>query len=900
MKKFFCALFFGALLSCTLKAQLCTGSLGSAVVNIDFGSGSGRGAALGSSFTSYSYSSSGFPNDGYYTIANSTSGLLSSWWSTYDHDYQTTGATTGYMMVVNASLSVTDYFFKDTVTGLCAGTTYEFAAWILNLFSNGNTVYPNLTFNIYDASSGDVLGTYNTGNITGSTTAVDWEQYGFYFTATTNSVVLKITNNKAGAAPGNDLALDDITFKPCGGTITSSVSDGTVSKEICLGAANSVELVSSYSAATSNTQYQWQVSTDGGTTWSDISGATSSTYTVDDITEEGTYLYRLATAEGTNINSSSCRVLSNTITLIVDAYSAATLLSSYINCDDYTFDFENEDSSSDVAGYLWSFGDGQTSSSASPSHTYADTGTYSLTLITTNTNGCSDTASSTVKVYPGFTAAFSATGNCYLSPFQFTDKSSAVYGTINSWSWDFGDAATTADTSSEQNPSYTFSATGSYTVSLSVTSSKGCSGTATETVTAYDKPSLYLPFTDTLICVNDTLPLLVQTSADSITWSPDYYMIDSTIHTATAIVYPPDTTVYTVVVEENGCIDSATVQVNTLPLITVSFSGDTAICKTDTITLYPQSEALSYAWLESPSNNSLSNYYIKNPLASPDTTTTYYVTASLGHCQDSASVTVYVSAYPTVTVSADTSICYGTTAQLYGSTDAEYFSWSPTSSLINSNTLTPIAGPMDTTTYYLTVHGTPYCPKYVSDSVTVNVVPKLIINAGNDTTVVISQPLQFNVTGGDTASDSYVWSPTTELSNSLIYNPVAIYTATDPDSISYTVKVTTAEGCTGSDEITVRIMKIAPDILVPSGFTPNSDNLNDLLKALPFGIKEFKFFNVYNRYGQLIFTTKQASKGWDGTLNGTPQGSGTYVYMTKGIDYLGNVIFRKGTVVLIR
>jgi len=147
-------------------------------MNIDFGSGTGRGSALGSSFTSYTYSASGCPTDGYYTIANSTAGLLNSWWSTYDHDYQTTGNTTGYMMIVNASLSVTDYFFKDTVTGLCAGTTYQFAAGILNLFNNGNTVYPDITFSIYDVASGTVLGTYNTGNIVGSTTAVDWEQYG--------------------------------------------------------------------------------------------------------------------------------------------------------------------------------------------------------------------------------------------------------------------------------------------------------------------------------------------------------------------------------------------------------------------------------------------------------------------------------------------------------------------------------------------------------------------------------------------------------------------------------------------------------------------------------------------------------------------------------------------------
>jgi gliding motility-associated-like protein len=95
-------------------------------------------------------------------------------------------------------------------------------------------------------------------------------------------------------------------------------------------------------------------------------------------------------------------------------------------------------------------------------------------------------------------------------------------------------------------------------------------------------------------------------------------------------------------------------------------------------------------------------------------------------------------------------------------------------------------------------------------------------------------------------------------------------------------------------------MRIKPDILVPSAFTPNSDGRNDVLKPLPFGIKVFLYFSVYNRYGQLVFKTGRAGEGWDGTIQGMPQPSGTFVYMAEGIDYLGNKIFRKGTSVLMR
>ena len=96
------------------------------------------------------------------------------------------------------------------------------------------------------------------------------------------------------------------------------------------------------------------------------------------------------------------------------------------------------------------------------------------------------------------------------------------------------------------------------------------------------------------------------------------------------------------------------------------------------------------------------------------------------------------------------------------------------------------------------------------------------------------------------------------------------------------------------------MFKTGPDIFVPSAFTPNGDGRNDVLKPIPVGIKTFDYFKVFNRWGQLVYVTGEVGKGWDGNVNGTRQQSGTYVYVTQGIDYTGKIIFRKGTVVLIR
>ena len=64
-------------------------------------------------------------------------------------------------------------------------------------------------------------------------------------------------------------------------------------------------------------------------------------------------------------------------------------------------------------------------------------------------------------------------------------------------------------------------------------------------------------------------------------------------------------------------------------------------------------------------------------------------------------------------------------------------------------------------------------------------------------------------------------------------------------------------------------------------------------------MKEFHFFRIYNRYGQLVFNTTNPGKGWDGTLNGKLQNLGTYVWMAEAVDYRGNLIQRNGTSIIM-
>ena len=150
-------------------------------------------------------------------------------WHTLTSDH--TGNPQGYFMLVNASFQPSD-FYVDTVRNLCARTTYEFAAWLLNMVKSPGSIMPNITFSI-ELPNGTVLQKVNTGNIP-ATASPQWKQYGFWFSTPPGiqTLVLRITNNAPGGI-GNDLALDDITFRPCGPEIKANIAGHSDSIDIC-------------------------------------------------------------------------------------------------------------------------------------------------------------------------------------------------------------------------------------------------------------------------------------------------------------------------------------------------------------------------------------------------------------------------------------------------------------------------------------------------------------------------------------------------------------------------------------------------------------------------------------------------------------------------------------------
>lgn len=575
----------------------------------------------------------------------------------------------------------------------------------------------------------------------------------------------------------------------------------------------------------------------------------------------------------------------------------ADLPARIVKCDDNTVKFENGSTSSGISSYLWEFGVSGNMNNFStlptPVFTYADTGKYLVRLTVKGPEGCEGTDSTEVWIYPGFKADFNSTGFCVQLPYQFTDASTAKYGAINSWKWNFGVDTTVADTANIANPQYKYAGALNASVRLIVTSTKGCMDSVRKNITIRDKPIIQLPFKDTVICSIDSL-LIPVTGSGNFTWLPNQHILGR--NTNRPIVFPKDTTQYIVTMSDNGCTNTDTVTVNVVDYITVQVAADTTICLTDPITLRTNSLATSYSWTPALTLNDSRS---KNPLAQPTATTTYTVTGNLGRCQATDQITVTVAPYPQVNIiTQDTSICYGSRIQLMAAYSGTDFRWTSSQSLFNANTINPLAGPEKTTVYTLTVRDTiSGCPKTVIDSIRIIVSPMISVHAGRDTTIVPDQLLALNATAS--GGTQYQWSPTIGLSNPLIHNPV-LQLGDDIDSILYRVRVSDPIGCYGEDHLLVKVFKGQPDLLVPSAFTPNSDGKNDVLRPISIGITELHYFRVYNRWGQLLFSTQEQGVGWDGNFNGVKQGSGTYVYITQGKDIYGKLVHRKGTAVLIR
>lgn len=547
-------LLLATVLRLEVAGQQCMGAFGNSVINIDFNRGSSAfGEALGNT-TTYKFVS-GTPDDGEYTISKNTIGMYNETYGWHQITNHTPNDSNGYMMIVNASIDP-GIIYQTSLPALCPGTTYEFSGWIINLL-NYSGIKPNISFQI-ETKSGKILKEYATNEIPDGPIQ-EWIRYSTVFTVGDETeLTLKIINLGRGGS-GNDVAFDDIIFRPCGPLVAQQLnSQNELNENLCENTDGRYRLEAKVlNNVYSNPGYQWQ--SNNGTGWNDIIGENTTAFNaIFERAKPGTYQYRLVSAEKSNLNSTNCRVAFPTFTIRVNARARAE------NSGPACVGENIRLIAADADSYLW-VGPNFSSTEQSPTlvnATKEEAGDYILTVMS---NGCStsDTTTITVldplKIITGFQEATICEGNSI--------ELSASGGGTYEWTPIEGLSDPHAS-----NPTATPSENTTYRVAVS---NGGCTEYAYIGISLIKKPIVYAG-ENVKIFAGQSTSLLGKITGNykSFYWTPSDYLDDPKSLNPTAT--PPTDISYTLTAtSEQGCLPSVdNISISVFPKITVpnSFS----------------------------------------------------------------------------------------------------------------------------------------------------------------------------------------------------------------------------------------------------------------------------------------------------------------------------------------
>jgi gliding motility-associated-like protein len=509
---------------------------------------------------------------------------------------------------------------------------------------------------------------------------------------------------------------------------------------------------------------------------------------------------------------------------------------------------------------------------------FSAAGTYNF-IWTSGT--CSDTASVSVTAKPD--AGPDQTVSCIVAPGGTATMAATGAGT---WTADPANAGTATITTSN-DPATTitsFSTAGSY--NFIWTNNDGCPDTAVVTVTA--KPNAG---SDATVCQNGTA--LLEATGTGV-WSalpgnPSSATIDFPANSSVNVTGLTVAGTYGFVWPINGCADTANVLVNAPPVLAPTTTNITCNNATGAIFANAAGSGLTYLWSTGSTTDSI------------NTTTagvSYTVTVTdINQCTASASGTVNNNIVTVGITDVPTNVsCFGyndgsiiltvTPAGTYT------YSWDNTT---GRDTVTGLAPG----SYSVTATDANGCSSTLGPIVITEPTVDLVSITPLDTTIFLGDSIQLGsaVTGSYPVL-TYAWTPTAGLSCTNCPNPLLVPTDFDTVKRQYQLTITYNNGCiaTATDSILARPNDLSA---VPNAFSPNGDDKNAVFKILATGVQSFRM-NIYNRWGEQVFSSTDINQGWDGTYKGNQQPSEVYSFFYTITYHDGKVETKEGNVTLFR
>ncbi len=413
------------------------------------------------------------------------------------------------------------------------------------------------------------------------------------------------------------------------------------------------------------------------------------------------------------------------------------------------------------------------------------------------------------------------------------------------------------------------------------------------------RDELVVNLPDTLLMCGDTEQMpLTGSGLDFVDWDFGDLLSDSTIIDPFILTQVDQT--FTVIVGNGVCPDS-TLSIDVIPYI-VTTEGDDTLCVGETGQIVSNSNlpGFTYSWdrtdgLSCSDCGSPAFTAADAPIGSTDYVVTF--TSADGECTEVNTVTMIVLEVPNPNIGEDETICEGETVDLGTTDEGISYSWTDDAgnNLGYNNFINPT--PAATTTYTILADNG-QCT--ATDEATINVGGNFTIASNADETIDLGLSVNVNTTVDPAGSNpvgtlTYSWSPADGLSCSDCPNPVATPSVTT----TYMVTVTSAAGC--SETATFTITVVPPKFGVPNVFTPNNDATNSTFNFISStSTYEIVKFNVFSRFGNVVFSTTTAGQGWDGTFNGEDMPQDTYIYDIIIRTPDGTLIEESGEVLLVR
>jgi len=499
--------------------------------------------------------------------------------------------------------------------------------------------------------------------------------------------------------------------------------------------------------------------------------------------------------------------------------------------DDNSVDFVSQVMGDPGVSLSWDFGPNANPATATTANVngvhFVTSGNHQVTL-SGSLGVCSDNAQHSIYIVPEPVANFSLPVNyeCLGLTQSFTNTSTGA----TTYHWDFGDPNSTTDLSTATNPTFTFPAAGTYTITLIAEVAQGCSDTLQQDFTVYEPLSVNFTHNDSLCITNNSFNFAGDVSGPSIT---------------------------------------------------------------------------TYSWDFGPNANpssatsiNVSNVVYNQPGEFPVT-----LTASFLNCSETATSSVFVFKEPTIGFGLE----FGTQCVPYpayftdsssADTPIDYF-WDfgdgGTSTEQNPTHIYTQPGSFVITLQITTTSG---CATTLSltraDLIDVHPTPVSGFSVDPQLTDICHAGITFTDHSQNSLFFYYIFDDEGAVSQE--QSPVYWYTT--PGTHHPMQIVINEFECRDTTYQDVFIEPFA--LYIPNTFTPDGDEFNNYFKAVSALQAEEWEMNIYNRWGQLVFSSSTGGRGWDGRINGQLQKTNTYVWMVKAVDYNGKAYFSKGMVTLVR